>query len=371
MFTEPTPQALRPLIAWLAPIAALVTLACSADEKSASSTTPLPWARQAFPEVVAPADNPLTDAKVELGRLLFYDPILSSDRELACGTCHSEYWGLGDGLPRSIGALGGRLAGPGRTGTNFTRRNSNSIWNAAFQAVLFWDGRAKSLEDQVHFPLENPVEMGRTEDQVVADLRANPRYVSLFTMAFPAEAEPVTPVTLERAIASFERTLVSKRSLYDGYVDDDPRALTPQALRGMQLFSDQGCAGCHTPPLFSSDVFADRGVTSIAGVDDAGRFEVTGDEADRNHFRVPTLRNAVDSGPYFHTGEVATLVEAVGHEAQFAAEHGEGRPLDEAEISDLTAFIRDGLSDPTNAPVRPREVPSGLSVPSDGFNITR
>jgi cytochrome c peroxidase len=316
-------------------------------------------------------DNPTTDQKLELGRLLFFDPLLSSDRELACATCHSEYWGLGDGLAVSVGALGGTLAGPGRSGPNVTRRNSTTLWNAAFRTTLFWDGHATSLEEQIHFPLESPLEMGRTADELVADLRAIPGYASLFAAAFPDATEPVTLTNLERAIAAYERTLVSNQSLYDGYVDGDPKALRPDALRGMQLFADTGCAGCHVPPLFSSDRFEDRGVGPIPGVDDAGRFEVTGVETDRNRFAVPTLRNVVDSGPFFHTGAVTELIDAVRHEVEYAAAHGEGRSLDESGIQDVTAFLRDGLSDPTNAPVRPREVPSGLPIPRDGFNITR
>jgi cytochrome c peroxidase len=263
------------------------------------------------------------------------------------------------------------MAGLGRTGTNITRRNASTLWNAAFPSLLFWDGRAASLEDQVHFPMENPVELNRPEVEAVTALLAIPAYVSLFASAFPGQTEPVSPMTLEQAIASFERTLISDHSLYDGYATDDPGALGPAALHGMQLFSEEGCASCHTPPLFASNVFADRGVAPIEGVDDAGRFEATSNEADRNEFKVPTLRNAVETAPYFHTGGEPSLRNAVSHEVAFAAAHGEGRSLDDAEISDLTAFIRDGLSDSAHAPVRPREVPSGLPIPTDGFNIRR
>ncbi len=361
----------RPSSAILVALVSALAAACSSDGKPGEDLPALPWARQAFPEVIAPPDNPTTEEKSSLGRLLFYDPVLSSDQQIACATCHSELWGMGDGLPLSVGVGGGILSGPGRAGPNLTRRNSQTLWNTAFRESLFWDGRATSLEDQVHFPFDAIIELDRNMDDAVIELRTFPEYVRLFTAAFPGEAEPVTRGNLERAIAAFERTLITSRSLYDGYVDGDPLALGDASLRGMQLFADQGCASCHAPPLFSSDRFADRGVPPVAGVEDAGRFEVTGDEADRNLFKVPTLRNAQDTGPFFHTGSVETLGEAVRQEADFGASHGEGRPLTDDEISDVTTFILKGLFDLRHSPARPREVPSGLPVPLDGFNVAR
>lgn len=352
--------------------------ACSADHEGAPasdagavSRPPLPWAYAAFPDVPVPDDNPTTDEKVALGRLLFYDPVFSSDRQVACATCHSELWGLGDGLPRAIGVEGGTLTGPGRVGQNLTDRNSETLWNAAYRETLFWDGRASSLEDQVHFPFDAAIEFGRTLEECLLDLKAVPGYVHLFMQAFPGEADPVTGKNVTFALAAFERTLVSRNALYDAYVDGDPGAMNDEMLRGMQLFSDEGCASCHAPPLFSSERFEDRGVPPVPGVEDAGRFHVTGDEADRNRFKVPTLRNAHDTGPFFHTGAVRSLEEAVRQEAQFAAEHGEGRALADSEIADLSAFILKGLFDPSHAPLRPREVPSGLPVPLDGFDLRR
>lgn len=356
----------------LATLTALVLLtACSADQGASAEGPPLPWARVAFPEVSAPADNAMTEAKAVLGRLLFYDPIFSSDRQVACATCHSELWGMGDGLPRSVGIGGGSLTGPGRTGPNLTRRNAQTIWNVAFRKTLFWDGRASSLEDQVHFPFDATIELGRSMSDVVLDLRAIPGYVSLFQAAFPDEAEPITTTTLARALASFERTVISKHAPYDHYAAGDPGALTAEMLRGMQLFAEEGCATCHAPPLFSSERFEDRGIAPVPGVDDAGRFEVTGDEADRNRFKVPTLRNAHDTGPFFHTGAASSLDEAVHQEVSFAASHGEGRQLTTEELSDLSAFLMKGLFDPSQDPIRPYEVPSGLPVPLDGFDVRR
>jgi cytochrome c peroxidase len=140
---------------------------------------------------------------------------------------------------------------------------------------------------------------------------------------------------------------------------------------GMDLFAKEGCSSCHVPPLFASDGFADRGVLPVPGVDDAGRYEVTKDEADRNAFAVPTLRNAHDTGPYFHTGAVEDFREAVARELAFSVEHDGAPPLPPADTDDLATFVMKGLFDSQRTPTRPREVPSGLPVPVDGFSIRR
>ena len=328
---------------------------------------PLPWTAELMPtKTPEPADNPGTPLKIELGRLLFYDPILSTDRSVACATCHSEIWGMSDGLPRSIGVGGDGPTGPGREGPNLTRRNSLTLWNVAYRPLLFGDGRVASLEEQVLAPLHEPSELGRDPSAVVADLAAIPAYAEKFAEAFPGDAPFVTVVNLQRAIAAFERTMISDRAPYDHYLKGDTGALDEAARRGMNTFAEAGCARCHAPPLFESTIFADRGVDKGAGVDDHGREEVTHDPADRGAFRVPTLRNIRETGPYFHTGAVDTLEDAVRHEAKL-----EGRPLTDSEIADLVTFLHKALIDPSRAPGRPREVPSGLPVPADGFRIPR
>lgn len=332
---------------------------------------PLPWRAQAFPSVPEPLDNPTTQEKASLGRALFYDPVVSTDRQTACATCHSEEWGMGDGLPRSIGVGAGLLTGTGRRGSSVVRRNAQSLWNVAYRETLFWDGRSSSLEDQVHFPFDAAVELGRKLGDVMADLRAIPEYGRLFGHAFPDEAAPITIENFAKAIAAFERTLITNHSLYDSYVAGDTGALTDAPLRGMGIFAEAGCPTCHTPPLFSSERFGDRGVAPMAGVDDAGRFETTGIEQDRNRFKVPSLRNTHDTGPFFHTGGVAPLADAVRQEVGFSVAHGDARALDETELSDLTAFILEGLFDSSRSPLRPRKVPSGLPVPLDGFSLVR
>lgn len=332
-------------------------------------TPPLPWAPGAFPDL--PERAATATLQAALGKALFYDPVVSGDRQTACVTCHSEEWGMSDGLPQSIGQGAGLLAGPGRRGPNVVRRNSQTLWNVAYRETLFWDGRASSLEDQVHFPFAAAAELGRSMADVLADLRAAPEYVRLFGLAFPEDADPFTISHVATAIAEFERTLTSRRAVYDSYVLGDAAALSEPQLRGMSLFAEARCASCHVPPLFASERYADRGVPPLPGVTDDGRFETTQVEADRGTFKVPTLRNTRDTGPYFHTGGTLLLRDAVRHEADFSASEDGTRTLTDSEIDDVTTFIRQALLDSSRIPTRPRKVPSGLQLPIDGFDIRR
>ncbi len=311
----------------------------------------VPWAPGAFPPMVPHLEA--TPAQTALGRLLFYDPILSADREVACATCHSELWGLSDGLARSVGVGGEGAVGPGRHGPNVTARNAPTLWNVAYRRGLFWDGRAHSLEQQALMPIENAVEMGRQVPALVGELQQHEAYRALFDEAFGE----VSAVAIARALAAFQRTFVSDWAPYDRYLAGDPGALSPEAIEGMHLFHDAGCSGCHVPPLFEREAYFDRGVG-----DDPGREAVTGDPADRGAFRVPTLRNLRETGPYFHDGSVASLEEAVAREAD---------GLNGAEFAAIATFIHKGLMDRTHEPDRPESVPSGLALPADGFRIPR
>lgn len=333
------------------------------------SGPPIPWEHRAFPAMKAGKDNESSPAKIELGTLLFYDPILATDRKVACATCHSEVWGMGDGLPVSIGIGGEGPTGPGRKGPTSTRRNAPTLWNVGFKDALFMDGRASSLEEQAAGPLAEPVELGRPPAEVVADLLGMSGYVAAFTEAFPGEAEPVTVDNMLRAIAALERTLVSDHAPYDRYVNGDAGALDTDTLTGMYLFAEAGCHGCHAAPLFESARYANRGITGTEL--DEGRYEVTGDEADRGAFRVPTLRNARESEPYFHDGSVKELKDAVAWEVERQAEAGAVRAFTDAEIELVTRFIDKALTDKTRDPDRPKSVPSGLQIPIDGFRIPR
>jgi len=349
----------------------LLTLACATTlgcSTSAPGDTPeLPWPRQAFPEAVVPSDNPSTAAKIELGRMLFYDPVLSSDGEVACATCHSELWGLSDGLPLSVGVDGDGPVGPGRTGPNVTSRNAPTLWNVALRESLFWDGRVASLEDQALEPIQNEIEMNRDLVLVLADLRNIDGYRNLFKVAFPDTAEPINGTNLARALAAFQRTFISNLSPYDRYVAGDHGALRPEARKGMFLFAEAGCHHCHTPPLFERELYAARGIDSP----DIGHQEVSGKSEDRGAFRVPTLRNLRETGPYFHDGSVANLLDAVSLEVERATNDKASRPMDAEEVAAIAEFIHKGLMDRSREPDRPESVPSGLAVPLDGFRIPR
>lgn len=337
------------------------------DQADAASDMPL----VALPAAPFPEDNPPTEAKRLLGRALFYDPILSSDRATACVTCHSEIWGLGDQLARAVGVEGVGRIGPGRTGPHVTRRNSQPLWNLAYRTQLFWDGRAASLEEQVFFPVENADELARDPAALIAELAAIPAYVTQFRAAFP-EAEPaVSKDTFAKALATFMRAYVSNRATYDQYVAGDKRALDARDLRGLALFAELRCHDCHTPPRFDSDLFVNRHVPKLDGIEDEGRFEQTGDERDRDAFRVPTLRNVRETGPYFHNGSIASFEAAIKHEVDEQVSITGHDALNDDQLSDLTSFLRRALSDTSRNQFPPASVPSGLSMPADGDRFLR
>jgi cytochrome c peroxidase len=351
-------------------LAASLLLVAACDEESSPPAPydgpPIPWDYAPFPALVAPLDNPGTPERVALGRLLFYDPVLSGDEATACVTCHSEIWGFSDGLAVSVGVDGEGPVGPGREGPNLTTRNSPTLWNVAFRASLFWDGRSSSLEDQALDPLENEKELALDPAVAVERLREIPEYVALFDEAFPSDRPSVTERNLAKALSAFQRSFVTSTSPYDQYVDGDDGALSDDQRRGMELFGEVGCASCHVPPLFESERYASRIPT-----DDEGRMSVTKLPADRGAFRVPTLRNLRETEPYFHDGSVETLEEAVAVEAEVAAARGEGRALDDEEVAHVVKFLEKALMSRANEPSRPDVVPSGLDVPLDGFRIPR
>jgi cytochrome c peroxidase len=343
------------LIVSYARVVALVSVwsmasACGGDDPQAQQAADggapaLPWAFALLGPAPHPADNLPSEEKRLLGRALFYDPVLSSDRATACVTCHSEIWGLGDQLPRSVGI--------------------------AYKERLFWDGRVSSLEEQALMPLQSPVELARDTDELIAELREIAAYEALFRAAFPGEEQPITTPNLARALATFVRAYVSDRSPYDQYLRGDPLALDAADLRGMALFAELGCAECHTPPRFESERYADRHVPALESVEDDGRFEASGWQRDRGLFRVPTLRNARETGPFFHNGAVASFEEAVRHELREQAALGVPAELSASELDDLISFLRGALADTSREQHPPQEVPSGLPLPLDGDRLLR
>jgi cytochrome c peroxidase len=352
------------LLCLAASLAVLVAACGEAADPSigaggAPGATPLPWPLTEFPPLPDIA-NGVPEARIHLGNLLFYDPILSADRETACATCHSEFWGMSDALPVAIGNGAGPLAGPGREGPNTLRRNSPALFNMAFRESLLWDGGATSLEEQALMPLRAADELGLDPDIAVAGLAAIPEYATLFAEAFPEDPR-VTEENLASALAAFQRTMVSDRSLYDAYARGQSAVLDEELVEGMFLFAEMRCSDCHTPPLFESEAYADRNVPRADDAQDGGRGEVTGRPEDVGKFRTPTLRNLFESEPYFHNGSVKALEDAVRHELEQS-----GLPFTDDEIRLITLFIKDALRDDSRSAVRPRSVPSGLPTPLDG-----
>ena len=325
---------------------------------SPDATPPLPWPVTQFPQLPEVAQD-VPEARVKLGNLLFYDPILSVDGETACATCHSEFWGMSDGLPLAVGNGAGPLAGPGREGENTLRRNSPALFNIAFRESLFWDGREASLEAQAVAPLLAEDELNLDPEVAVAELRAIPEYVGLFVEAFPDDPG-VTVANLASALAAFQRTMISDRSTYDAYVLGHS-TLNDELVEGMFLFAEMGCSDCHSPPLFESETFANRNVPQVEGTIDEGRAEVTGRTEDLGKFRTPTLRNSFDSEPYFHNGSVKRLEDAVRHELEQSS-----ISFTEEDVRLIELFISKALRDDSRMAARPKHVPSGLPTPLDG-----
>ncbi|MGB5813364.1 MAG: cytochrome c peroxidase [Polyangiales bacterium] len=318
----------------------------------------LPWPLTAFPELPEIARN-VPEDRIALGRLLFFDPILSIDDQVACATCHSEFWGMSDAIRVGVGHGAGLIAGPGRDGPNLSRRNSLSLFNLAFRETLLWDGRSSSLEEQALLPLLAEEEFNIDPGAALERISAVSEYVELFAAAFP-DAPHVTADNLASAISAFERTFVSDRALYDAYAAGEPGTFDEDLVEGMFRFAHFGCDGCHTPPLFESEVFANRHVPSVNGVVDFGLAEITKDPDDVGKFRTPSLRNSYVTEPYFHNGSVGGLKDAVEHELEES-----GMPFDERDLFLVEGFVSRALRDTSRGAQRPRSVPSGLPLPLD------
>lgn len=295
---------------------------------------------QALPDSApAPKNNPTTAAKVELGRLLFFDPRFSETGTVSCNSCHNVMAGGEDNRPVSMGVHG-------KTGA----RSAPTVWNAAFGSVQFWDGRAASLEEQAKGPVVASVEMGMAELEEAMDrVRAIPGYRPLFERAFPGEKNAMTVDNAAKGVAAYERTLITPNSRYDRYVKGDKQALSAQQLRGMNEFAAIGCTACHSGPAFNGPALPDgqgffMKFPTFAGSDydskyrlntDLGRYEVTKKEQDKHLFKVPTLRNIALTAPYFHNGAVPTLDEAV----RVMARTQLNKPVTDRQVQDIVAFL--------------------------------
>ena len=294
---------------------------------------------QALPDrAPAPADNPTTAAKAELGQMLFMDPRFSSTGTVSCNSCHNVMLGGEDNRAVSMGVHG-------QTGG----RSAPTVWNSGFSSAQFWDGRAATLEDQAKGPVTNPIEMGMNElEEAMNRVRDIPGYRPLFERAFGSD-NPMTVENAARAVAAYERTLITPNSPYDRYVKGDKKALTEQQIRGMNTFASVGCATCHSGPAFNGPamqpgtgfymkfpVFAEsKYIEQYKLTDDKGRLAATGKESDAGMWKVPTLRNVALTAPYFHNGAVKTLDEAVRAMAGTQL----NQELDSTQTGDIVAFL--------------------------------
>ena len=260
---------------------------------------PIPTVPPALP------DNPTNPAKVELGKMLYFDPRLSASHAISCNSCHNV--GLG-GVDASETSIGHRWQRGGR--------NAPTVLNAVFNRAQFWDGRAKDLEEQAGGPMVNPIEMASPQEHVTEQLTAIPGYAAAFGAAFPGESAPVTLANAQKAIAVFEATLITPNAPFDKYLQGDESALTATQKQGLQLFMDKGCSVCHNGMNLGGGMYAPFGVVENPGADllppnDKGRFTVTKSVSDQYVYKVPTLRNIALTAPYFHTGRSWDLRQAV------------------------------------------------------------
>ena len=279
--------------------------ACKKDEPTAFEVKPKPVVLDIpadFPAASIPADNPLTEEGIYLGRKLFYDPILSGDNTISCASCHVQSAAFVDPAAQFSVGINGAV------GT----RNAMPLFNLAWGPGFFWDGGAKNLESQVLGPITNPVEMHENLDDAINELKAHPEYPYLFFKAFGSNS--VTTANLMRAIAQFERTLISANSKYDRYIKGQT-TLTDQELNGLNLFTDMNkgdCNHCHAlGGLFTDFGFRNTGLDFEYA--DQGRYLITLNEADKGKFKTPSLRNIALTAPYMHDGRFATLMECIQH----------------------------------------------------------
>ncbi|MGN6320121.1 MAG: cytochrome-c peroxidase [Dyella sp.] len=296
--------------------------------------------------------NPSSPARLALGKALYFDPRLSESHAISCNSCHMV--GMG-GVDLQETSLGHRWQRGGR--------NAPTVYNAVFDTAQFWDGRAKDLEQQAGGPLVNPLEMDATEAHVVEQLKGIPGYRVFFSRAFPAQQDPITFDNVRKAIAVFEATLITPGAPFDRYLQGDEKALAPLQKEGLSLFITKGCAGCHNGINVGGNKYAPFGVVERPGSDilppgDKGRFAVTKTASDEYVFRVPPLRNIALTAPYFHSGKVWDLRQAIAVMGSSQL----GATLSDDEVGKIEAFLN-VLTGPQPVVTLPTLPPSVATTP--------
>jgi cytochrome c peroxidase len=289
------------------------------------------------------AANPFSEEKANLGRMLYFDKRLSKNHDVSCNSCH---------LLDSFGQ-DGEATSPGHRGQR-GGRNSPTVYNAAFHISQFWDGRAADVEEQAKGPVLNPIEMAMpSEESVVKVLASMPEYVAAFTKAFPTEPKALTYDNMARAIGAFERRLVTPSAL-DRFIAGDSSALSDDEIVGLETFIETGCITCHMGATVGGGMYQKLGLVRPYPTDDSGRFAVTGNEADRHFFKVPSLRNIERTAPYFHDGSVATIHEAI----RLMAAHQLGVELSEGKVQSIATFFSSLTGTPDPAYIAPPDLPA-------------
>jgi len=287
---------------------------------------------QPLPAEAVNSQNPVTPEKVALGKTLYYDNRLSMNNTQSCNTCHNLATFGVDNKATSTGDLG-------KNGN----RNSPTTLNAALHFLQFWDGRMKDVEEQAGGPMMNPVEMNMpSEKEVIARLSKSEGYKKLFAAAYPNEKDPVNFVNVRMAIAAFERTLLTP-SRFDTYLAGDATALNEQEVKGLSAFMESGCTTCHMGSLVGGSMFqkfplVGTDYKSLTGstIDDKGKMEATKLEADKYIFKVPSLRNIAETGPYFHDGSVSEINNAIVIMAKLQL----GKDITPEQTADIAVFLK-------------------------------
>lgn len=318
----------------LALVAMTAAWAAFAEPSAVEFQAPIPTGLQ---PLTIPDDNPLTAAKIELGKQLYFDPRLSRDSTVSCASCHDPAKGWSNGERFATGVRGQKGG-----------RSAPTIINAAYGHLQFWDGRAEQLEGQALGPIQNPIEMDMTLDEVVQRLNGIDGYRRQFENVFGTS---VTAEGIAKAIASFERTVLSGDAPYDRYMAGDKSALSPTAERGREVFFHKAhCSACHTGANFTDLAFHNIGVGMDAEEPDVGRRAISNLEGDHGAFKTPTLREIAKSAPYMHDGRYQSLEEVIDHYIKggtandYLDEEIYPLKLTAGQKADLIAFLTEALS---------------------------
>ena len=302
---------------------------------------------QPLPEAVPSSANPLTDEKIALGRMLYYETRLSKSQTIACNSCHDlGTYGV-DGQETSDGHKGQK-----------GDRNSPTVYNAAGHFVQFWDGRAADVEAQAKGPVMNPVEMAMpSEKQVIGVLKSMPGYLEAFKKAFPEEKDPISYDNMAKAIGAFERKLVTP-SRWDKFLAGDQAALTQEEKIGFNDYMEAGCQACHAGVYLGGNQYQRLGaVKPWPDTSDPGREKVTKNEADRMVFKVPSLRNIEKTGPYYHNGMVEKLEDAISRMAEYQL----GKSLTPEKVNSIATFLKALTGDVPAEYIKAPELPKSTA----------